>query len=103
LDRASPQTLARREFLPSRYKEFKAAGILERELREAARRTADEMDSFMRNGFAEHEAWEYVREEYLFPPPEPALKAKWDREPVASEAARTFNSIARLKSALKGE
>ena len=39
-----------------------------------------------------------VRETYLFPPEEAALKAKNDRQPVASEAARMFNEIARLKS-----
>jgi len=39
-----------------------------------------------------------TREKYLFPPKEAALEEKNDREPLASEAARTFNVIDRLKT-----
>ncbi len=40
----------------------------------------------------------FVHRTYLFPPEEPALKAKSNREPVASAAASLFNEIADLKS-----
>jgi len=66
-------TQARRhwkEFQPTRYEALLKAGILESELKDAAERTHYEMSMFERNGFTTHEAWERVREEYLFPPPE---------------------------------
>jgi hypothetical protein len=87
-----------KEFLPNRYREFKEAGILEAELKNAAERTAFEMGQFQRVGMTWDEAWERTRGEYLFLPEEDEQKAKGDREPAASEAARLFNEIARLKS-----
>lgn len=93
-----------KEFQPTRFKELVKAGKLPEALTEAAERTFQEMGELQQAGFQHHEAWEMVREKYLFPPEEPALKAKHDREPVASEAARTFNSIARTMSkALRGK
>ncbi|RTL81272.1 MAG: hypothetical protein EKK29_18155 [Hyphomicrobiales bacterium] len=59
-----------KEFQPTRYEALLRAGILESELRIAAERTHDEMSAFEQNGFTTHEAWERVREEYLFPPQE---------------------------------
>jgi hypothetical protein len=56
------------------------------------------MNALTEAGFSEQDAWEMVREIYLFPPEEPALKAKSDRKPVASVAAGLFNEIADLKS-----
>jgi hypothetical protein len=87
-----------KEFQPTRYKELVKSRKLEAALRDAAERTYAEMTELEAKGFREYEAWEMVRNEYLFPPPEAKLKAKWDQEPVASEAARMFNEIARLKS-----
>lgn len=93
-----------KEFQPTRYKELVRTKTLGTALQEAAERTYQEMEALTANGFQEHEAWEMVRELYLLPPEEPALKAKNDRQPVASEAARMFNEIARLKSEiLRGE
>lgn len=87
-----------KEFQPTRFRELKKAGKLEEALQEAVDRTSAEMQALEAKGFREYEAWEIVRNEYLFPPEEAALKAKNDREPVASEAARMFNEIAQLKS-----
>lgn len=86
------------EFQPTKFKELKQSGNLGQALQDAAERTYQEMNALTDAGFAEHETWEMVRQSYLFPPEEEALKAKSDREPVASEAARLFNEIADLKS-----
>ncbi len=56
------------------------------------------MDTFQGAGLSWDEAWERTRNEYLFLPEEDEQKAKAEREPAASEAARLFNEIARLKS-----
>ncbi len=93
-----------KEFQPTRFKELVRTGNLQAALRDAAERTYSEMTALEEKGFKNHEAWEIVRNEYLFPAPEAKLKAKWDREPVASEAARTFNAIQRtINKALRGE
>jgi hypothetical protein len=39
-------------------------------LQEAAERTHQEMSQLQANGLTEQEAWEMVRQNYLFPPPE---------------------------------
>ncbi|MDP3552633.1 hypothetical protein [Methylocystis sp.] len=64
------------EFQPTRFKELKKSGKLQAALDEAAERTYQEMNALTEAGFQEHEAWEMVRQEYLFPPEEAALKAK---------------------------
>ncbi len=87
-----------KEFLPGMFKEFEDAGILERELQTAAKLTAKDMGAFQAAGLSWDEAWERTRNEYLFLPEEDEQKAKADREPAASEAARLFNEIARLQS-----
>ena len=89
-----------KEFQPTRFKELVKTGKLRAALKDAAERTYQEMTELEQAGFQNNEAWEMVRERYLFPPEEAALKAKHDREPVASEAARTFNELMRLKSEL---
>ena len=93
-----------KEFQPTRFKELKKAGKLEAALKEAAEQTYLEMNELEEQGFQNHEAWDMVRQNYLFPPEEAALKAKNDREPVASEAARLFNQLTRDRSkALRGD
>ena len=87
-----------RWFQPTRYRELVRKKTLEAALQDAAERTHREMSALEEQGFHEREAWEMVRELYLLPPEEQALKAKNDRRPVASEAARMFNEIAQLKS-----
>lgn len=90
------------EFQPTRFRELKKSGMLGQALQEAADRTYQEMNALTEAGFTELEAWEMVRQEYLFPPKEPALKAKSDRKQVASAAAGLFNEIADLKSEILG-
>lgn len=59
-----------KEHQPKRFKALKEAGILEQALRTAAEQTHKEMTALENAGMKEHEAWEMVRETYLFPPPE---------------------------------
>ena len=87
-----------KEFRPDMYKEFEEAGILDKALQTAAKQTARDMASFQDAGLTWDQAWERTRNEYLFLPEEDEQKAKADREPAASEAARLFNEIARLQS-----
>jgi hypothetical protein len=89
-----------KRFLPSRYKEFEDAGILDEALQEAANLTYREVSSLENVGLSSEQAWEMTRGEYLFLPPEPKQKAKMDREPSPNVAAQTFNEIAMLKSSL---
>lgn len=59
-----------KEFQPTRYKQLKEAGRLGPALKDAAEQTHREMTQLEEAGFANHEAWEMVRELYLFPPEE---------------------------------
>ena len=59
-----------REFRPSLYRDLKRTGKLERALTKAAEQTQIEMKQLEGMGFYTHEAWEIVRESYLFPPEE---------------------------------
>ena len=79
-----------KEFLPSRYKEFEEAGVLDEALQEAAKLTYREVASLENAGLSSQEAWERTRGEYLFLPPEPKQKARQDREPSPNVAAQTF-------------
>lgn len=85
-----------KEFQPTRFKELQQTGKLKEALAEAAERTHLEMSDLENAGLTTHEAWEMVRELYLFPPEESGEQ----EEPVASEAARAFNELTRLHSKL---
>lgn len=63
-----------RRFQPIKFKELLAAGKLNMALREAAELTHREMTELENSGFRNHEAWEMVRERYLFPPQETPSK-----------------------------
>ena len=51
-------------------RDLKRSGQLEAALTDAAQRTQREMAQLEGAGFYAHEAWEIVRESYLFPPEE---------------------------------
>jgi hypothetical protein len=59
-----------REFRPRLYRGLKRSGKLEQALTDAAERTHLEMKQLEASGFYTHEAWEIVRESYLFTPEE---------------------------------
>lgn len=58
------------EFLPEKFASLQEAGTLQRALKEAAEQTHREMTALEEQGFRNHEAWEMVREKYLFLPAE---------------------------------
>ena len=59
-----------KQFRPSLYRGLIKNGRLDEFLTDAAERTHREMTELQRMGYQEHEAWEVVRESYLFPPEE---------------------------------
>ena len=87
-----------KEWRPREFKALQKEGRLEPALMEAAERTFNEMQELMKSGYQEHEAWEIVRQEYLFTPPENPPK----EEPPASEAVRLSQEINHLKNSLLG-
>jgi hypothetical protein len=79
-----------KRFLPSRYREFEDAGVLDEALQEAANLTYREVSSLENAGMSSEQAWEMTKGEYLLLPPEPKQKAKMDREPSPNVAAQTL-------------
>ena len=59
-----------KEFRPSLYRDLIKNGRLDEALTDAAERTYREMTELQKMGYQEHEAWEVVRESYLFTPEE---------------------------------
>ena len=63
-----------KEHRPKMYQEFLEAGKLPSALKTAAQRTAHEMDCLMEEEYTHHQAWEAVRETYLFRPEEEGVR-----------------------------
>ena len=59
-----------KEHLPKMYREYVNKGILQQKLQEAAEMTFEEVYQLEREGLTPHEAWEMIREKYLFLPEE---------------------------------
>ncbi|MEW8437168.1 MAG: hypothetical protein AB2689_03340 [Candidatus Thiodiazotropha taylori] len=87
-----------KEFQPTRYQELKESGQLEQALQEAAEQTHLEMSELEEAGFQNHEAWEMVRERYLFLPEEPGLE---DEEEVNEGARLHQEAVAIMNRLLK--
>ncbi|MEW8436616.1 MAG: hypothetical protein AB2689_00520 [Candidatus Thiodiazotropha taylori] len=85
-----------KEFQPTRYQELKESGQLEQALQQAAEQTHLEMSELEEAGYQNHEAWEMVRERYLFPKEEPGLE---DEEEV-NEGARLYQDVVRIQNLL---
>lgn len=56
-----------KEHLPTRFAALKKAGKLDSSLQEAANQTYLELQQLEDSGLTPEEAWQMVREEYLFP------------------------------------
>lgn len=52
------------------YSEYKRNGVLQQKLEEAAEQTFEEVYDLERSGISPDEAWQIVRERYLFLPEE---------------------------------
>lgn len=59
-----------KEHQPTRFKELQRTGLLLQALTDAANQTQQELETLMMQGFKYSEAWEMLREDYLFPPEE---------------------------------
>lgn len=64
-----------KEFQPSRYRELVKTGRLESALDEAVDLTFNDLNALEDVGVPAPEAWQQVRERYLFPPEEGAAEA----------------------------
>lgn len=87
-----------KEHQPTRFRELKKAGKLDEALKAAAEQTHLEMSQLEAQGYRNHEAWEVVREEYLFPPQEPGVEEDDEPNPWADlrrDAINLQNEIAR--------
>ncbi|MCP4992504.1 MAG: hypothetical protein GY934_01775 [Gammaproteobacteria bacterium] len=84
-----------REFQPARYRELHEAGTLDQALTVAAEQTHREMSQLEDQGFQNHEAWEMVRERYLFPPEEPGLE-----EGLENPGASLFQEVMQVHNKL---
>ena len=85
------------EHLPKMYARLKANGTLQQQLTEAAEATARDLQNLMGQGFNYQEAWEQVRETYLFLPEE---KGASPEAPV-SEGYKTALAINRGLASLR--
>lgn len=65
-----------KEHLPKMFARLTKAGTLETALTEAAQATSQGMRALTTQGATQTEAWEQVREQYLFLPEEPAPEEK---------------------------
>lgn len=77
-----------KEFQPTKFKALQAAGTLDEALQSAADQTSKEMGDLRASGFNHQEAWEIVRESYLFPPQEGSNLQRND-SPMWSPSAPT--------------
>ena len=59
-----------KEHRPKMYRALKKSGKLISALKEAQKRTSDEMCDLIQKGFQEHEAWEIVGQNYVLLPSE---------------------------------
>lgn len=78
------------EHQPKRYLELKQSGQLLQALTEAADQTAAEMKQLTDQGASYTEAWQAVREEYLFPPQESQASEEAPKSP-GYQAMQEFN------------
>lgn len=91
-----------KEFRPTMYRKLKEKKRLELQALKAADQTRKEMQSMMQNGATWPEAWEAVRERYIYLPEEEGLQHPGEDEelPVAGthnllvEAMRLMNRVA---------
>lgn len=85
-----------REFNPNKYAALKAANQLETAAMEAAQKTLDDQADLVSQGFPVENAWEAVRETYLFLPQEtPDKMEKTPEFRQAQASQRMINAALR--------
>lgn len=60
-----------KEFLPQKWRELRANGTLSEALQSAKDQTAEAYHDAVLGGLAPDQAWELVKGDWAFPPPEP--------------------------------
>lgn len=88
------------EFQPTRFNELTASSQLEDALDYAVEQTWAEMQSLMSGGFQAHEAWEMVRENYLFVHEEEGL---YDDEELPVNVMHEYNQWLHKQSMRQNE
>ncbi len=88
-----------KEHRPQMFKELMDEGQLETEVQRAADKTNEMLDSLMGQGMPYHQAWEMVREEFLFLPEEEGAS----EEPPESEGYRILVDAQREYSRIMRE
>lgn len=86
-----------KEHRPKAFRRMKADGTLGQRLTEAAEATEAEMRNLMAQGFQHHEAWEQVRETYLFLPEEPGASPEAPPSRGYKAALATMADLASLR------
>ena len=90
-----------KEYRPKMYKALEERGTLKKHLNSAVERTGNEYCQAIEDGLEPQEAWEIVRENYLFLPSEedmPSLGEDPNPEPDQSALASTTRSRLRMRS-----
>ncbi len=85
-----------KEHRPSLHQSLRRTGTLPKALREAADATARDLETLRSQGFDQSQAWEMVRERYLFPPEEPGASEEAPDSPgylLAREAMQGLGQI----------
>lgn len=93
------------EHRPKMYRESLKAGKLPSALKTAAQRTAHEMDQLMEAGYTHHQAWEAVRQTYLFLPEEEGVTEEPEPDPfweLHKEMMELQREIYQAEADLKG-
>ena len=72
---------------PKFYQSLKAQGTLEPMLKQAAEQTYQQVDELEQAGFQPDEAYQMVREKYLFPPGEPESEQMDNNGPAILDSA----------------
>lgn len=88
------------EFQPTRFNELSSSNQLEDALDYAVEQTWAEMQSLINSGFQEHEAWEMVRENYLFVREEEGL---YDDEELPVNVMHEYNQWLHEESVRQNE
>ena len=91
------------EFLPTKYKELKENGKLDEALAEVAELTFSELNQLEESGYQHQDAWEMVRENYLFPPEEAGLEEDEEGYSEGLLLLMEAQSIANLATRLAGD
>jgi hypothetical protein len=82
-----------KEHRPQMFKHLQEGSQLQKALTRAVEQTAADLEELQAEGMNWHQAWEMVRERYLFLPPEQSKRA----EPMGSQGYPAMREMQRLR------